>query len=1124
MIPAGTSLYIAANRRAFLTRATGPSGNQGLVVVGDYSGKMSARGEQITLVNANGEEIQTFLTPSAPTPTQNYLRITEIMFNPKPNSGQTSTDAQVYEYLKLKNCSSTMTLNLSAISLTSGITYTFATGAQLAPGAVLVLAADAANFQARYGFAPFDVYAGKLSNSGEMLRLSEPSGEKILEFTYGSTWYAATDGAGASLMLKNPSTISVNALDRADSWYPSLTLNGEPSALNNALNPPYFSAIRINELLAHTDPPQMDTIELYNEGTTTVDLSGWTLSNTTKTPDKYIIPAGTTLAPKAYRLFTELDFNLASQPNRFVFSAEGDDAVLTNPQTGYQVVRTFEATPNGVSLGHHVNSQGESFFVLQANTTLGATNGLPWIPPLVISKIHYAPSEQQGYTEGEYIELCNRSATPFAMGVSYPGEPQRGTYPIRIAQAVSFAFDSATVVQPNERILVVPFDPADTAKLHAFKQRYGALTSTRFFGPYTGSLNNSGSTLELRFPDYPNLPDETHTNYWAPYYTAEQIRYSSLAPWPTNACKSGLLLTRRALNQFGSDPANWTTTSAVLDTVVADPAVAFPTAYLRLPASGGAYPLALEANCGWRISQPLFGGFSTYRGTGSTTLVCRILANARPYTRKTVITLTSLREPFATAQMTIEQDHATPTNSILRTGLTHYYPFDGSLVQTDGLINDVLTAQNITFEESPFRQALSSGRITSIATNYTSFLPGTNDFALSLWVKTPAAPLDTDTLILSRGASTFSDLGYANYHAGWSLTLATNAQIQFNWFNGADQAWSNRQQLQASGFARAGQWNHLALTRQGKTFTLYLNGQPATATTPTLHTITVNAATWGGQLDTNARNLSDGLIVRSAEAAIDECAFWNRPLTVAEIAQLNSAYSLLDATTPSSLNVNFTHGTAATMVVGKINTAIGVRPITASGWNEIKGDIGQLTTLYNSHGWPLTETTITILGTRGSYAVAGTPLSTDARLLCGYIDDSPSTPTPTVIVTNVPFARYHVIVYAACSDASVKFGPIGVGARTNSLTYYTAAAVGAATQPGTTSWGDAKATTTDKVSQTFVEGGNYLKLPVMSGSNLVIRAQRVAGTPLGRATISAIQIVEELPVPLYPVGTVLMLN
>ena len=129
-----------------------------------------------------------------------------------------------------------------------------------------------------------------------------------------------------------------------------------------------------------------------------------------------------------------------------------------------------------------------------------------------------------------------------------------------------------------------------------------------------------------------------------------------------------------------------------------------------------------------------------------------------------------------------------------------------------------------------------------------------------------------------------------------------------------------------------------------------------------------------------------------------------------------------------------------------------------------------------------------------------------------------------MIVTNVPFARYHVIVYAACSDANVKFGPIGVGSKTNSLTYYTAAAVGAATQSGTATWGDSKATTTDKISQTFVEGGNYLKLPTMTGSNLVIRAQRVSGTPLGRATISAIQIVEELPTPLYPVGTIFMLN
>jgi hypothetical protein len=37
--------------------------------------------------------------------------------------------------------------------------------------------------------------------------------------------------------------------------------------------------IVINEILAHTDPPQEDSIELFNPGATTADVSNWILAD-----------------------------------------------------------------------------------------------------------------------------------------------------------------------------------------------------------------------------------------------------------------------------------------------------------------------------------------------------------------------------------------------------------------------------------------------------------------------------------------------------------------------------------------------------------------------------------------------------------------------------------------------------------------------------------------------------------------------------------------------------------------------------------------------------------------------------------------------------------------------------
>ena len=49
-------------------------------------------------------------------------------------------------------------------------------GTTIAAGGYLVVAKDAAQFQATYGFAPAAVYGGNLSNSGETVALKDAAG------------------------------------------------------------------------------------------------------------------------------------------------------------------------------------------------------------------------------------------------------------------------------------------------------------------------------------------------------------------------------------------------------------------------------------------------------------------------------------------------------------------------------------------------------------------------------------------------------------------------------------------------------------------------------------------------------------------------------------------------------------------------------------------------------------------------------------------------------------------------------------------------------------------------------------------------------------------------------------
>ena len=54
-------------------------------------------------------------------------------------------------------------------------------------------------------------------------------------------------------------------------------------------NPAPLGDVVINEVLAHTDPPAFDAIELYNHTTTNVSVGGWYLTDDPGFPWKYRI-------------------------------------------------------------------------------------------------------------------------------------------------------------------------------------------------------------------------------------------------------------------------------------------------------------------------------------------------------------------------------------------------------------------------------------------------------------------------------------------------------------------------------------------------------------------------------------------------------------------------------------------------------------------------------------------------------------------------------------------------------------------------------------------------------------------------------------------------------------------
>lgn len=167
------------------------------------------------------------------------LVVSEIMYNPAdPNASELliSIDNDDFEFIELTNISDSISLDLSQLSFTAGITFDFASASitNLAPGQSLVLVKNQAAFEARYGtdIPVAGVYPNSLSNGGEQLLLSFAINTPILDFIYGDSfpWPTSPDGDGFSLVLVAPETAPDHAI--AANWAAGSNLNGTPGSLD----------------------------------------------------------------------------------------------------------------------------------------------------------------------------------------------------------------------------------------------------------------------------------------------------------------------------------------------------------------------------------------------------------------------------------------------------------------------------------------------------------------------------------------------------------------------------------------------------------------------------------------------------------------------------------------------------------------------------------------------------------------------------------------------------------------------------------------------------------------------------------------------------------------------------
>jgi len=181
--------------------------------------------------------------------------------------------------------------------------------------------------------------------------------------------------------------------------------------------------VRLNEVLAINDGAvnhagtTPDAIELFNEGTASVDLSGLRLTNDKDDPNKFAFPNGTALAAGGYlTVYANNDDGTGGFHTGFSLSAEGDQLYLfdrgTNGNVILDVVK-FGRQVSNLSIGR----TGTSGDWALTTPTFGAANSAHALGNQSTLKINEWLTSSS--SESDFVELYNPDALPVALGGLY---------------------------------------------------------------------------------------------------------------------------------------------------------------------------------------------------------------------------------------------------------------------------------------------------------------------------------------------------------------------------------------------------------------------------------------------------------------------------------------------------------------------------------------------------------------------------------------------------------------------------------------------------------------------------------------------------------------------------------
>ncbi|MCP4847047.1 MAG: hypothetical protein GY899_03760 [Verrucomicrobiaceae bacterium] len=238
-----------------------------------------------------------FSVGSVPATSSNLI-ISELHYHPSepssPEEISTSSDRDDYEFVEFLN-TATNPVDLTHVSFSEGINFTFPQNTILNPGKRLVVVRNLEAFIARYGSRNdrniAGEYSGRLSNDGETLSVFSKTSGTILNFTYNDQlpWSTLADGNGHSLVAVGQDP------EQAGNWGAHLLPGGAPGYPDDIITTGFLAWKNANNIDDDLGDPDGDGI---------LNLVEYSFGTNPRTGDSSPMPSTSSMTLDGHRYLT----------------------------------------------------------------------------------------------------------------------------------------------------------------------------------------------------------------------------------------------------------------------------------------------------------------------------------------------------------------------------------------------------------------------------------------------------------------------------------------------------------------------------------------------------------------------------------------------------------------------------------------------------------------------------------------------------------------------------------------------------------------------------------------------------------------------------------------------------